>query len=205
MTANCALFEWQLWGDVIVDEYQELSPVSSAWETLLASRTDAYSEIRIQEEHVIESYYNRTISSGDFDMHCRAENCKEAYEKSFQSSDNIFTYIYNLPGPALEVRHVFMKNEIVFTPKTLEEFLGLFRPYDTIDKVAALLSLKDFYWGQSKEKGLIRPINGGFEAIVLSGLPCGEGLFYNQVHVDYSGTLKIIRTKRAQWGEDCIY
>lgn len=205
LTASCSLFEWQLWGDINVEEYQELYPVGSAWETLLASRPDAYSEIRIQEEHVAESSYNRTIRSGDFDMQCSAEKCKEAHEKSFQSSDNIFTYIYNLPGPALEVRHVFIKNEIVFTPKTLEEFLGIFRPYDTINKVAALLFMYDFYWVQGKERGFIKPIEGGFEAIVLSGLHCGEGLFYNQVQINYAGTLKTIRTKRAQWGEDCIY
>lgn len=205
VTSSCVLFEWQLWGDINIEKYQELPPVGSAWETLIVSRSDAYSEIKIQEQHVSESSYNRTISSGDLKNHCQSQRCREQYEQAFKAKDNIFTYIYLLPGPALEVRHVLIKNDSVFTPKTLEEFLGLFRPYDTFDKVAALLSLHDFYWGQGKERGFIKPIEGGFEAIVLSGLHCGEGLFYNQVQVDYSGNLITIRTKRAQWGEDCIY
>ena len=134
-TTSCALFEWKLWGDINVNDYQELSPIASAWETLLASRADAYSEIKIQEQHASESPYNRTIISGDLKNHCQSQQCREQYEQTFKAKDNIFTYIYLLPGPALEVRHVLIKNDSVFTPKTLEEFLRLFRPYDTIDKV----------------------------------------------------------------------
>lgn len=93
VTAGCTLFEWQLWGDINVDAYEELSSDFSAWETFLASGGEAYSEVQTREEGVSEIDSISSMSFGNFDVHCRSATCREDYEKAFQATDNIFKYI----------------------------------------------------------------------------------------------------------------
>lgn len=48
-----------------------------------------------------------------------------------------------------------------------------------------------YFWRQGKERGLMKSIEGGFEAIVLSGLYHKQGYHYHQIQIDYSGNIRL--------------
>lgn len=198
---SCALFEWALWKDIDTDDYKAMPSLSCETGILpyltkvISSRPNAYSEIRIGND--------KRITFGEFQENCHSKKCQQDYLASMDTTSDGFSAILALPL-ILDVKSVYIKNEKVASPKTMEKFTSIYKPFDSREKAAALLAINNYYWDFDEFPGLIKSIEDGFEAIVISGTYCG-GYNYCHVKINYSGEIIILREKMATMSKGCIH
>lgn len=194
---GCGLFDssdtGNIWFDVDVSKYDHLEYANSIhpnqyYDAFVESGEYDYSELAFYD--TILAHYGNL---------CESDSCLAAYH-SYQDSLN--PLIQNMCHPGnCNLYAVRIRNDSLFIPRNKTELFSLFKPFNTIEKAAAVAML-NFYWWNPNENttNLIRPIANGFELIVLTGNGCPSDIRYVQLEINYDGEIKVLRTKLKERG-----